>query len=256
MSSPLNNPNSNRALAVVIPMYNEEEGATRCVREVCNFISANVPSCRLFVVDDGSRDQTGRILAQLKTAEPSLPFEIISCKENHGYGAALLAGAQAAERAGYAFALFMDSDLTNPPAMIRTFYDIAASGRYDLIKASRYIPGGGMKGVPWIRRIFSNTGNKIASFLFSMGLHDCTNGFRAVRLELLRDICFKERGFPSILEELYHLKRKTSRVTEVPSILTARQKGEGVSKFHYNLNTIFGYLKYAIKARLLKENTH
>jgi dolichol-phosphate mannosyltransferase len=237
-------------------MYNEEEGAERCVHEVCNFIQANIPSCCLFVVNDGSRDHTERVLVQLKAAEPSLPFEIISYKKNCGYGGALVKGAQAAEQAGYAFALFMDSDLTNPPAMIRAFHDIAASGRYDLIKASRYIPGGGMKGVPWNRRIFSNVGNRIASFLFSMGIHDCTNGFRAVRLEILRDICFQESGFPSILEELYHLKRKAARVTEIPSILTARQKGEGVSKFHYNLNTLFGYLKYAIKAGFLKERTH
>lgn len=233
-------------------MYNEEAGAQRCVREVCKVLQCELPGSRLFAVNDGSRDRTGEVLSQMKGADPTLPLSLVLLGENQGYGAAVIEGARAADLEGYEFALFMDSDLTNPPCLIKTFRDKAAEGECDLIKASRYIPGGGMRGVPWNRQCVTIAGNKIASFLFGMGVRDCTNGFRAVRLSLLRGVRFQERGFASIVEELYHLKRRGARVAEIPYILTARGQGQGESKFHYTPGLLCRYLKYALKAAIIK----
>jgi hypothetical protein len=43
------------ALAVLIPMYNEEANTERCVRAVCAVLSSKVPSARLLVVNDGNQ---------------------------------------------------------------------------------------------------------------------------------------------------------------------------------------------------------
>ena len=219
------------------------------MREVCGVLQGEIPDAYLFVVNDGSQDSTLEILSTLAHSEPDLPFKILSYNKNRGYGAALLAGANAADNEGYEFALFMDSDLTNPPKLIKSIYELAFTGKYDLIKASRFISGGGMDGVPPSRKIISFVGNKVASILFGMGILDCTNGFRAVKLRLLRGVSFQERGFSSILEELYILKQKKARTIEIPYILTSRQKTQEASKFLYSPTVFYSYLKYAIKAR-------
>jgi len=235
-----------RKLAVIIPMYNEEGNAEKCIREVCSVLNKKLPEVKLIVVNDGSKDKTEDILKSLDAED--LPFSFVSHPLNKGYGAGLITGAKEALSQGYEFGLFMDSDLTNDPEIIPEFASKIASGSYDLVKASRYISGGGMEGVPFKRRIITITGNFVASFLFGMGIKDCTNGFHAVRLELIVDIDFKERGFPFLLEELYYLKKKGVRATEIPYVLTSRGADEGVSSFSYTPELIWKYLKYALLA--------
>ena len=237
-------PSAERALAVVIPMYDEEAGAERCVRAVTQVLERDVRGARLFVVNDGSRDGTRAVLERL--AADGLPFTFVDLPGNVGYGGALRAGANRAHDDGYAFALFMDSDLTNDPALIPAFWSLLATGRYDVVKASRYVRGGGMHGVPRARRWITVAGNRIAGALFGMGIRDCTNGFRAVRLSMLRGAELHERGFASILEELLALKRCGARAAELPYVLTARAAGR--SKFRYTPAVLWTYLKYALLA--------
>lgn len=240
-----------KALAIIIPMYNEQANAERCIRAVCEVLSAHLPDSRLLVVNDGSKDDTPRILERL--SNENLPLLYVSHPTNYGYGAALLTGIKSAHSAGFEYGLFMDSDLTNDPALIPAFAEKLRPGNVDLIKASRFVSGGGMLGVPWRRQIFSIVGNRVASLLFNMGLKDCTNGFHAVRLSLLKDEVFKERGFPFLLEELYKLKRAGARSAEIPYTLTSRQEGEGVSTFSYTPEVIGKYLKYALKSSLVSK---
>lgn len=234
------------SLAIIIPMYNEEANAERCVRSVCAVLSRQVPGAKLYAVNDGSRDATPKILEKLSRED--LPFVFVDQPKNGGYGAALMLGARRAHEDGFEFGLFMDSDLTNDPELIPQFSDKLAEGKYDLIKASRYIPGGGMRGVPYWRQAYTIVGNRIASVLFGLGLHDCTNGFRAVRLRMIAGAHFEENGFPIILEELFLLKQQHARVTEIPYVLTSRADDEGVSKFSYSGRVLSAYLKYAVKA--------
>jgi dolichol-phosphate mannosyltransferase len=237
------------SLAVIIPMYNEEPNAERCVRAVCAVLSAQVPSSRLVVVDDGSKDATAAILEKL--GKEGLPLMVVKHERNKGYGAALMTGARAARKAGFEFGLYMDSDLTNDPELIPRFVEKVAEGRFDLVKASRYVRDGGMRGVPMRRRAITVLGNALARTLFAMGIRDCTNGFRAVRLDLICDVNFVENGFPIILEELLVLKQRGARATEIPYVLTARKASEGKSKFNYSAKMIYGYLKYALRAALV-----
>ena len=232
------------SLAVVIPMYDEEAGAERCVRSVISLLSERLPSARLYAVNDGSRDRTAAVLARLR--DEGLPFTFVDLERNAGYGGALRAGSDRAYQDGYTFALFMDSDLTNDPELIPAFWKVLATGRYDVVKASRYVAGGGMRGVPAWRQSFTIVGNAVARLLFGMGINDCTNGFRAVRLAMLHGAPLYERGFPSILEELLELKRRGARATELPYVLTSRDGG--TSKFSYSPRVLWSYLKYALLA--------
>ena len=233
------------SLAVVIPMHNEAKGASRCVRRVMEILPTLTVRSKLIVVNDGSTDKTLEILSKLRNQFPKR-LVVTSHPVNRGYGAGLATGVKKAYEKGFSHVVFMDSDLTNDPKDLNKF---SLKMHYDLVKASRYIQGGGMVGVPRKRRAFSQVGNLLCRLSFRMGLQDYTNGFRMVRTKLLAHYRYQEKGFAIILEEMYLLKIKRAKCSEIPVTLTARTNT--TSHFHYTAPLIWAYLKYALKASVV-----
>ena len=228
---------------VVVPMYNEEVGAETCVRTMMRALEAYGERAGLIVVDDGSGDRTRSILHRLAAELPELRY--VEREVNGGYGAALRSGTERAAADGADYVLFMDSDLTNDPSDIPKFVAAIGEGA-DVVKASRFRRGGGMRGVPWNRRAFSVAGNLLAAALFGVGVRDCTNGFRAVRTALLLRMRLRERGFAVIMEELWWCKALGARFAEVPVVLTARQGELRPTAFQYRPDIFRTYLHYAL----------
>jgi len=227
-------------------MYNEEAGAAACVTAVCGALDRLVTAARLIVVDDGSGDGTAAALARLSTESR---LTVVSHEGNRGYGAALRSGVEAADRAGCDVVIFMDSDLTNDPADIVRLLAAMVPG-VDVVKATRYRGGGGMRGVPLTRRLISRAGNSIARGMFRVGLSDCTNGFRALRTTLACRLRLRETGFPIIVEELYCCVFAARGFAEVPVTLTNRKAELGRTSFVYRPSVLWRYLKYALLAGL------
>ncbi|MCK4789360.1 MAG: glycosyltransferase family 2 protein [Desulfobacteraceae bacterium] len=234
-------------VCIVVPMYNEEKLARRSVKTILSYVRQFPPGVVLLVVDDGSDDRTGEILQDLTKQDYGGRLHILSTEVNIGYGGALRTGIQYAVDNGYDYVLFMDSDLTNHPRYIEKFYEKMTEG-WDYIKATRYSNGGGMQGVPWIRKANSVFGNAIARFLYGLPLTDVTNGFRAVKVNILSQINTKENGFAVIMEELYWAKHLTDSFCDVPYILTARSEGEGGTHFSYTPRMYLQYLYYAFRS--------
>jgi dolichol-phosphate mannosyltransferase len=237
-------------LAVVIPMFNEEAVAAHCVAEVSAVLSALRRRCRLIVVDDGSRDRTVEVLER---ARGSSDFTLVRHDGNRGYATALRSGAAEAQRLGYDYVLFMDSDLTNPPTHIARFLPAIDSGA-DVLKGCRYCSGGRIEGVPRWRYLISRIGNLLVTPLFGIGVRDATNGFRCLRTEVFLSLPYTERGFASIMEELYWAKRRGCTFANVPTTLYNRSQGLRRSSFSYKPATFYKYLRYAVKAAFVSKS--
>ncbi len=235
---------SSISFAVVIPMYNEEPQATACVRLVCAELAKHEHRSALIVVNDGSADGTARVLTALHDEFDNLI--VIEHETNQGYGAGLRTGAQAAIQGGYDYALFMDSDLTNDPADIPKFVAKMEAG-IDVIKASRYSGGGGTKGIPFRRYIISRIGNLIAKLLCRLPLSDLTNGFRAVKTNILAKCELKENNFSIIMEELYFCKYLAESFCHVPVVLTNRSEDIRQTSFSYKPSIFRDYLRYPLR---------
>lgn len=235
-------------VCIIVPMYNEEVIAQESIETILFYVRELPHLTTVLVVNDGSKDQTEAIVKKIIESVGNINLlTIVSHAHNQGYGAALRTGMKFAIENNYDYTMFMDSDLTNHPKYLKMFYDKMGEG-WDYIKATRYRKGGGMEGVPWKRRLFSHVGNVCARILFRLPLTDPTNGFRAVKVALLRQINLKENGFPVIMEELYQAKRLTKSFCEVPYILTDRAQGQGDTHFLYTSATIKRYLYYAFKS--------
>lgn len=230
-------------ICIVVPMYNEEKIAEASVNEIIGYAKKLPGFITVVAVNDGSTDKTGDILEGLAVKYDNREFRFITSSINRGYGGALKLGIGFAIENNYDYALFMDSDLTNHPKYLRNFYDKMSEG-YDYIKASRYIKYGGTSGVPFKRRIISIIGNSIAKLVTRLPLKDFTNGFRAVKVNILKKIELKEDGYSVIIEELKKVSKITNNFCEVPYILETRSKIAGSSKFNYNIVTFWNYAKY------------
>ena len=228
---------------IIIPMYNEQKIAQHSILTIMAHISQNPCPSTLLVVNDGSKDNTQAVLNRLLSQYNPEQFRVITHPVNKGYGAALRTGIRFAIDNNYDYAVFMDSDLTNHPKYLRNFYEKMAEG-YDYIKASRYIKGGGVKGVPLMRVIISRAGNIFAKFVTRIPLTDFTNGFRAVKVDILKQIELTENSFPLMVEELKKASRITNNFCEVPNILENRASAAEKSKFTYDIVTFWKYIKY------------
>lgn len=231
------------SFAVVIPAFDEEAGIEACVLAVDAALDRLPNRTALVVVDDGSRDATAERLTALEPAHPRL--RVVRHDRNRGYGAGLRSGTSVAAEGGFEYVVFMDSDLTNDPAYLKEFARCMGEGA-DVIKASRYVAGGGVEGVPVWRVTLSVLGNAVARVLFGVPVRDCTNGFRAVRTALLTQIRLEENGFAVIMEELYRLRPLAARYGEVPIVLTARTAELRSSAFSFGPRAMARYLKYPL----------
>lgn len=234
---------------VVVPMYNEEAIARANTEIILSYTNNLPPVVTVLVVNDGSRDATGRILEELLGHYKGEQLHLISHPYNRGYGAALQTGIKFASDNNYDYTIFMDSDLTNHPKYLEKFYEKMEEG-WDYIKATRYSKGGGVEGVPWSHRVVSLVGNYIAGFLYGLPLTDLTNGFRTVKTDVLKQINYTEMGFAIIMEELYHAKFLTKSFCEISYILTSRKENQGQTHFSYGFRVCMQYLTYAIKSFL------
>lgn len=95
-------------LSVTMPVYNEEGAIALAVEEVRRDVLDLVPGSELVVVDDGSRDGTGRILDEAAAADSRIR---VIHQANSGHGGALMA-ALASARGDYVF--LIDSDRQIP----------------------------------------------------------------------------------------------------------------------------------------------
>ena len=236
-------------VCIVIPMYNEEEIAKHSIETIISYTKRLPPTITVLVVNDGSEDATENIIKQMTNEQGNDDLQMVSHPVNQGYGAALRTGINFAVDNNYDYALFMDSDITNHPKYLQKFYEKMVDG-CDYVKATRYAKGSAIIGVPWQHRILSAMGNLLAKILYGLPLTDLTNGFRAVKVDILKKMSLSESGFSIIMEELYYAKYLAQSFSEIPYVLTSRGDDQGRSKFSYGPSTYFRYLKYVIKSFL------
>lgn len=233
------------SLGVVVPVYDEAATVGAALREIAG-VAADYPGVAVVIaVDDGSSDGSAELLDRLAIELQGIV--VVHHHHNSGYGAAVRTGVAKALELGLDYVAFIDSDRTNPPTDLLRIGRLAAEG-HDYIKASRFVPGGRMEGVPWRRRIVSAAGNSVGRALFGGGVRDVTNGFRAGRTSLLASWPTRETGFAVIVEELDWALRTGVEPVEFATVLRSRTDEQRPTAFAYSPRQIRAYLRYPMRA--------
>src|SRR5919197_1836226 len=98
-------------LSVVAPMYEEQEIARRFTERVAAAVGDE--EYELVLVDDGSKDGTAAVLAEIAAEDERV--KVITLSRNFGHQAALTAGL---EHARGDAVVMLDADLQDPPELI------------------------------------------------------------------------------------------------------------------------------------------
>jgi dolichol-phosphate mannosyltransferase len=233
------------SMAIVVPVYNEGSKIEDSCEAILAVAEQYPGRAEVVAVDDGSRDESARILTELASARELLDRERHT--SNLGYGAACRTGAAWAKSHGFDYVGFIDSDLTNPPEDLLKVGALASAGA-PYVKASRFMDSGGIEGVPFRRRAFSRVGYRVGSFMFGLPGTDVTNGFRGARTELYCRWQLREMGFAIIMEEVYCALEEGVAIASFPTVLKARRESQRVSTFAYTPRVMRDYLRYPLRS--------
>jgi dolichol-phosphate mannosyltransferase len=166
-------------LSVIIPAHNEDEVIGTTLRTLIERLEPEDLDYEVLVVDDGSEDQTGEIVAGLAVQNPR-----IRCLRNdgpHGFGYAVRYGLGA--YTGDAVAIMM-ADGSDDPRDVILYYRVLQAG-YDCAFGSRFMPGATVRGYPRLKLIVNRIVNLGIRVLFRHGYNDTTNAFKAYRREVV-----------------------------------------------------------------------
>ena len=137
-------------------------------------------------------------------------------------------GFRFAEARGFDVVVTLDSDLSHDPAQIPALLAAVAAGA-DVAVGSRYLPES--PAPLWSRRRLwlSQIGNRYVRCWLRLDVSDSTGGFRAYRVEALRQAAVRSapaRGYGFQIGMLRRLIESGAAVTEVPFLFTDRTIGE------------------------------
>ena len=183
------------SFCAVIPTYNN-------ARTVADIVRRTLAVCpRVIVVNDGSTDDTLAVLKPLKES-----IELITYARNRGKGHALHLGLEAARRAGYDYAVTLDSDGQHCPEEIPLLtaaadgqQPIANSPQPILVVGSRNLQADGMPAGNTFANRFSNFWFRLQT---GIRLPDTQTGFRLYPLHHLPCLALLTARYESELELL------------------------------------------------------
>jgi glycosyltransferase involved in cell wall biosynthesis len=184
----------------LIPVYNE----SRTIGAVVAGVRPAVE--HIIVVDDGSTDRTAAIA-------DGAGAEVIRRESNGGKGLAVRDGLARVLNGEFSHVLLLDGDLQHRPEEAAALLDTAARTGADLVIGERQLRRESMPGNRyWANRI----GSLALSAFVGAQVADTQCGYRVCRIEPLRSLRLRSRGYEIETEMLIKLRRRGATVVGVP----------------------------------------
>jgi dolichol-phosphate mannosyltransferase len=205
---------------ITLCTYNEVDNLRGLIPELLSL----VPTANILVIDDNSPDGTGALVAEIAKRDDRV--RLLSRPGKQGLGTATLAGFRYAIEHNYELLVNMDADFSHGPKYVPLL--IAEAADYDVVIASRYMPGGGVAGWTFRRKLMSQTINFWARFWLGLKTADNSGSFRCFRVARLAEVDWDltlARGYAFQEEILYRCRQVGCRMTEVPFIFEDRRFG-------------------------------
>ena len=213
-------PARERAL-VIIPTYNEREN----IRRIVDAVLRQDGRLEVLIVDDGSPDGTGQIVAELEASDQRV--HLLEREKKMGLGTAYIAGFRWALERDYQYVLEMDADFSHDPSHLPQF--LRAIEDADLVLGSRYQQGR-VTVVNWpiSRLILSYSANLYARAVTGLPVWDATGGFKCFRRSVLEAIDLSQvrsNGYAFQIEMSFRAWKRDFRITEIPIVFVDRTEG-------------------------------
>ncbi len=199
-------------LSIVIPLLNEQDSLEELFQRIRNVCNQNGFDFEVIFVDDGSTDDSWRVIEYLSELYPEVKG--IRFRKNYGKSQALMA---AFDQIQGDVIITMDADLQDFPEEIPELYQLLKSNKADIVsgwKQNRQDP-------KLTKNLPSKLFNSVARKVSKLELHDFNCGLKAYRNEVARElelygdmhryipVLAKNKGFGNIIEkQVRHQARK------------------------------------------------
>jgi glycosyltransferase involved in cell wall biosynthesis len=195
------------SISAVLPAYNEEAIIERTVRHVAGVLGGLTSEFEVIVTNDGSRDRTGQILAELQAREPELNLQVVTHPVNYGYGAALASGFDAARKE---LVFLTDGDKQFDVTELGLFLP-AMDSSTDLVIGWRR-----NRADPLLRKLNALGWKTLVNLLFGYTARDVDCAFKLFRRRVWESMTVHARGATFSAEFLIKARRLGFRVKELP----------------------------------------
>ena len=225
-------------LWVVVPALDEADNLRELVPRIVTEVEAYSPEGRVLVVDDGSTDDTGKVMAALMADHPCV--EVEAFRHNHGKAAALQVGFRRAVDGGARTVVMMDADGQDDPRELGRLLERLEDGA-DLVTGARLD-----RQDRFVKRTTSKLYNRTTSVLSGAPGRDFNSGLKAMRAEVAADVS------PMLYGEMHRYLTVIAhglghRVAEIP--VAHHERVHGSSK--YGLNRFWRGLADLVTVRFL-----
>lgn len=224
------------SISIILPVFNEALNIDAVLCGINDIVRSLNTKYEIIVVDDGSIDETAKILSTYKADQH---FHVIHHSKNMGYGQALRSGFEAAK---YEWTFFMDADRQFDFGEIQKL--IPYTNTADFIIGYRK-----KRNDPLRRSVNSKIYNIAVRLLFGLWVKDLNCAFKLMRTSMIQSFKLNTGGALINAEILVNARRRKYRIVEVPVSHYPRKGGSSTG-------SNFGVIKRAfvelIRFRLKK----
>ena len=194
-------------LSWFFPAHNEEANVLGLVEEALETLPGLADTFEIVIVDDGSRDGTGRIADELTAAHPGI-VRAVHHQTNLGYGAALRSGFRAAR---FDHVAFTDGDRQfRVPDIARLIDRLAEPDRPDVVVGYRI-----KRADPLVRTVYARAYRLANRIFFGLRVRDVDCACKLFRREALDGLAVESGGAFFSAELLIKLQVAGRSVAEV-----------------------------------------
>lgn len=207
-----------KRIAILIPCYNEE----KTIADVITAYKSVLPSATIYVYDNNSKDNTGKIAKELG---------VVVVKEyRQGKGNVIKSMFRDIDADCY---LMIDGDNTYPADKAEEMVNYVLNGEADMVIGDRLSSTYFVEN----KRRFHNFGNKLVrkliNKLFKNNINDIMTGCRAFSRAFVKNFPIISKGFEIETEMTIHAVDKNFLIKEIPIPYVDRPQGS-----NSKLNTI------------------
>ena len=196
-------PSIGASVSVFFPCYNERENMESLVFEAVNVLDTIGREYEIILVNDGSRDGTGKLADALAAKCPAV--RVIHHPENRGYGAALQSGFRAAAKE---LVFYTDGDHQFDLKELAGILPLIE--QYDIVSCYRLNRQEGL-----LRKINAYCWTRLVCHLFDLKLRDIDCAFKLYKRKIFDDIEMCSTGALIDTEILARALRKGYTITQV-----------------------------------------
>lgn len=230
------------SVEVVIPVYNEGPLIERVLRAFAADVRSEI---RVLLAYDHEDDNTLPVALSL-----ALPFAVVPVRnDGRGVHDAVTTAFRRAE-APYVVVWPADDDYNT--ARLDGMVELARTG-CEIVCASRFMPGGGMRGAPRLKDLIVRTSAVALHRVARLPTRDPSNGLRLFSLRVLRSIPLEStNGFTYSIELLVKCHRLRWPICEMPFEWYERRLGKSRFQIIRWLPAYYVWFKYAFATTLLR----